>query len=438
MLRDKKGAQNKSCQKQVKQMDTKNNNRVNMIDTTTGHCDANTGSTSGIPAFALRLADVKTKRILINALNQIGIGNTKGVTQDTNLLRLTMRKIAMKCANATIAYANSEHNNTLLQAVNFNKSKLDKLSKGDIDDACEAIHDAANANLSDVVNFGIVAGDVTDLQTAIDVYRVASQNPRQALISKSEAIRDSKKLVREIIRDLFEGQMDKMVNTLEETDNAFWKGYFRSRDVVDLGITHAKVSGTVYSVTDAPLEGVSFKMFETATENLVKEVFTDSEGKFKTGQVAVGDFDFKWEKNGYQTKIESNVHIAAGKEIRRKVVLVKPPKSPEGGLNTQVREGDVMMGMIQNIIVEGIEVTKNTSILIEVFGSPLRFYASINPNDSPSGIFLDVQPGMPVQKNAEDMAAALGFSDTNKKVNVQNTGAMNGHYKITFMNLGNK
>ena len=108
-------------------MDTKNNNRVNMIDTTTGFCDANTGSTSGIPAFALRLADVKTKRILMNALNQIGIGNTKGVTQDTNLLRLTMRKIAMKCANATIAFANFSHNNTLLQAVNFNKSKLDNL-----------------------------------------------------------------------------------------------------------------------------------------------------------------------------------------------------------------------------------------------------------------------------------------------------------------------
>ncbi len=412
-------------------MDTKNNNRVNMIDTTTGFCDANTGSTSGIPAFALRLADVKTKRILINALNQIGIGNTKGVTQDTNLLRLTMRKIAMKCANATIAYANSEHNNTLLQAVNFNKSKLDKLSKGDIDDACEAIHDAANAHIADVVNFGIVAGDVTDLQTAIDVYRIASQNPRQALISKGEAIKDSKKLVREIIRDLFEGQMDKMVNTLEDTDNTFWKGYSRSREVIDLGITHAKVSGAVYSVTDAAIEGVSFKMFETGTENLVKEVFTDKDGKFKTGQVAVGDFDFKLGKSGYQMKIESNIHIAAGKEIRRKVVLVK-------GGGTAIREGDVMMGMIANINVDGIDASKDSIVLIEVFGSPLRFYASQNPNDAPVGSFLDVQPGMPVQKNVQDMAAALGFNDTSKAVNVQNIGAMQGHYKITFTNLGTK
>ena len=410
-------------------MDTKNNNRVNMIDTTTGYCDANTGSTSGIPAFALRLADVKTKRVLINALNQIGIGNTKGVTQDTNLLRLTMRKIAMKCANATIAFANFSHNNTLLQAVNFNKSKLDKLSKGDIDDACQAIHDAANDNIADVVNFGIVAGDVTDLQTAITVYRVSSQNPRQAIISKGEAISDSKNLVKEIVRDLFEGQMDKMANTLEETDNTFWKGYFRSRDVVDLGTTFAKVSGTVFTVLDAPLDGVTFSMFETGTENLVKEVKTDVDGKFKTGKVAVGDFDFKWEKNGYQIKTELNVHISAGKEVRRKLVMVK-------GGGTAVREGDVMMGMIQNINVDGIKGTPETIITIEVTGSPLRFYASPTNNGTPGSAFLDVQAGQTVTKTVEELVAQLGLNDTDQFFNVQNIGAMNGHYKITFTNLG--
>ncbi len=410
-------------------MNTKDNNRVNMIDTTTGFCDANTGPTSGIPAFALRLADVKTKRILINALNQIGVGNTKGVTEDTKLLRLTMRKIAMKCANATIAFANATHNNTLLQLVNFNKSKLDKLSKADIDDACKAIHDAANANIAGVVDYGIVAGDITDLQTAITVYQVASQNPRQAQISRSEAIRDAKNLVREIIRDLFEGQMDKMVNTLEETENGFWKEYFRARDILDLGTTFAKVSGTVFTVLDAPLEGVKFSMFETGTETLVKEVMSGIDGKFKTGKVAIGDFDFKWEKNGYQIKTEMNVHISAGKEVRRKIVMVK-------GGGTVVREGDVMMGMIANINVDGIKGTPETKITIEVTGSPLRFYASATNNGAPGGTFLEVQAGQTVTKTIEELVAELGLNDTEQFFNVQNIGAMNGHYKITFTNLG--
>lgn len=396
-----------------------------MINSTTGFCDANIAATSGITGFATLLAVIKGKVVLINSMNQIGDGTTTGVTLDTKVLRGAMSGLALKCANATLAYANSIHNNTLAALVNYTESDLSRAKKEDVDDICEAIHDATNTNIAGASPFGVSATDVTDLQAAIDLYRTASQNPRQAIITKSQAKKKVTIMIREVIDDLLIAQLDKMASTLKLTNKDFYSGYKQAREIIDLGSTTTKIRGTVLDENDVPLKGVLLVVKKAGTNEKVAETETDVKGKYIAKKLPVGDFDLSWELKGYKTVTENGVHIAAGKELKRKIVMNK----------IFVIEGDVMMGMIQNIIVEGIEVTKNTSILIEVFGSPLRFYASINPNDSPSGIFLDVQPGMPVQKNAEDMAAALGFSDTNKKVNVQNTGAMNGHYKITFSNL---
>lgn len=409
-------------------MKTENSNRVNMINANITCCDANTAATAGIPSFVIILGSVKSKMVLINSLNQIAEGTTKGVTLDTNVLRKEMTALALKCANATLAYANSIHNNTLAALVNYSETKLNSLKKEDVDDVCEAIHDATDANFAGATNFGVIASDVTDLQAAIDLYRTASQNPRQAIISKSQAKKKVTKMIREVIDDLLVAQLDKMVNTLKTSNKDFFDAYKQSREIIDLGKTTAKVRGTVLDENDAPIKGVLFSITETGTGKKIGETQTDVKGKYGITKLPVGDFDFEWSKNGYITVTEENVHISAGKDLRRKIVM-------EQGGKTAVREGDVMMGMIANINVDGIDASKNSIVLIEVFGSPLRFYASQNPNDAPVGTFLDVQPGMPVQKNVQDMAAALGFNDTSKAVNVQNVGAMQGHYKITFSNL---
>ena len=91
--------------------------------------------------------------------------------------------------------------------------------------------------------------------------------------------------------------------------------------------------------------------------------------------------------------------------------------------------------MIQNINVGDIKGTPQTDVTIEVTGSPLRFYASSMPNGTPGGAFLDVQAGQTITKSAEELVSLLGLNDTNNFFNVQNIGAMNGHYKITLDDL---
>jgi hypothetical protein len=274
-----------------------------------------------------------------------------------------------------------------------------------------------------------VASDVTDLQASIDLYRVASQNPRQAIISKSQAKKQVGNMVREVIDDLLVKQMDKMVNTLKATQKDFCDAYKQSREIIDLGTTTAKVRGFVLDVEDVPLKGVSFTISKTGTDVEVAKVESDTKGKFNAAKLPAGDFDFKWELKGYVTESENNVHISAGKELKRKIVMAK-------GGGSAVREGDVMMGMISNIIVDDIKGTPATTITIEVSGTALRFYASPSSNGAPSATFLDVQAGVSVTKTVEEFVAAIGLSDTNKFLNVQNVGAMQAHYRITFTNLG--
>ena len=72
-----------------------------MINATIALCDANTATTAGIASFATVLGNAKAKMVLINSLNQIGAGTTKGVTLDTNGIRKAMTALALKCANAT-------------------------------------------------------------------------------------------------------------------------------------------------------------------------------------------------------------------------------------------------------------------------------------------------------------------------------------------------
>lgn len=405
-------------------MKTKNSNRVNMINSTIGYSDANTAATAGIPSYATVLAQVKSKMVLINSLNQIGDGSTKGVTLDTNALRKEMTTLALKCANATLAFANSTHNNTLAALVNYSESQLNRTKKEDIDDVCQAIHDATDSNIADASNFGVTPTDVTDLQAAIDLYRIASQNPRQAIISKSQAKKQVTNMIREVIDELLVAQLDKMVNTLKATNKVFYDGFKQAREILDLGTTTAKVRGTVLDEEDVPLRGVIFSILDTGTEDEVARAKTDIKGKFNASKLPAGLFDFKWELKGYKTVLETEVKISNGKELKRKVVMEREV----------VIEGNVAAGSIVNIDAGGGDdkVTMQTKVTVTVTGSTLRFYASDSPSGAPGMKFIDVQAGQTISKTVGEIASLIGADDVNQFVNVQNVGGGNGHYRIVL------
>lgn len=300
-------------------MERRDSNRVNMIETVIEYCDKNAGVTSGIPAFAVVLGKVKAKKSEVNVLNETR--SSVGVTKDTNLVRQRMTALALKCGNATSAYAYSIRNHTLAGVVDVTEDDLNQMTKEDVHTACKRIHDAAQTHIAEVVNWGITVGDVNNLEAAINLYKESMADPRLAIVSRGQATARIKSNVREVIDELLKKQLDKMVNTLKIEHYNFWVGYRMARNIIALGVTHAKVHGAVRDVNDFPLEGVRFTICEAGTQKVVKEVLSGAKGRFNASPMPTGSFDFVWALEGFELKTESNVWIGLGKELKRRVVM---------------------------------------------------------------------------------------------------------------------
>jgi len=296
-------------------------NLINMIRTLLNYCTTNAAATAGIAAFAGVKTTADNKLILIDGLNQLSSGSVTGVTLDTIIIRQTMTDIALKCGDAVSAYASSVNNNTLRQKVTYTISSLNRLRKEDIDDICQQIHDEANTHIVAAGPFGYDATDVTDLATAINLYRTSMQNPRAFTVSKKQANENIKLLTREIVDNLFEKQMDRMAKTLRTSNPEFVQGYFYSREIINLGSTTAKVRGSVKNALEEPLVGVTITMRKTGQLNKIAETLSGIGGKYILTDFPADDYDLYWQFPGYQAITEINVHIAAGKEIRRNITM---------------------------------------------------------------------------------------------------------------------
>jgi len=303
-------------------MDNKSANRVNMIRTTKTFCQNNTAATAGITAFAGELTKVKNNLVLIDSLDILILGTSTGVTLDTNLLRKTMTDIALVCANATFAYAASVNNNTLKALVDFPEYKLNIQKKDEVDDTCEGIHNAINANQIAVTPFGATPADAASLLTSIGLYRTAMQNPRQTIITKSNAILQLEQTISNTIKSLLKDQLDRMVNTLKLSNFNFWDLYYKARDIIDLGSTTGKLRGTIVDNNGNPIVGAAISIHITSQAVEAYHGTTDADGKFNISGILPNDYDIFITATGFQPQSEINVHLSAGQEVNRDYIML--------------------------------------------------------------------------------------------------------------------
>jgi hypothetical protein len=105
-------------------------------------------------------------------------------------------------------------------------------------------------------------------------------------------------------------------------------------------------------------------------------------GKFNAAKLPAGDFDFVFEKENYKTVTETNVHISAGKELKRKIVMDA----------VIVESGSLAQGQIANISIHDID-EEIEKIIVEAKDSAMRFYATNNPANGAGSAFIDVPAG---------------------------------------------
>lgn len=231
-------------------------------------------------------------------------------------------------------------------------------------------------------------------------------------------------MIREVIDDLLVGQLDKMTNTLKETNSDFHEAYYQARIIIDLGTSSTMVRGTVKDGGDVPLIGVQFRVLMAGTDTEVKKVFSEVKGVYRAAKLPTGFFDLEWSFAGYDTVNELNVKLTAGKDLRRNIVMVA-----SSGTVT-VWEGNLGMGMTGNVKAGVIE-NPDATVKLEAFMMPMNFFASGTPNGGATGAVINVSPGIPVEMKLSVLAAQIGWNAANSFLNVQNGGMMPGAWKVT-------
>lgn len=292
-----------------------------MIGSTIIFCEENSSAWAGISAFAGVLNQVKLKKKEVDEEHEIALVTSKGVTEDVRRLRKDMTQQAVRIASATFALANTIGNNDLASQVNFTANKIGKMSKEKATGRCQAIKDAAQPHVAALAAYGILPTDFTDLQTAINLYREKAPNPRLAIINRGKAKRKIAETVRYILDNLLSKQLDHMAAIVMFTNAPFYKGYLMAREIIDLGVVHTKIKATVVDENKLFVEPVKLTVLETGTQKIVRTAVSEGGGRVHINPMSVGLFDFKWEATGFVTKIETGVRVAAGKVVRRKVVM---------------------------------------------------------------------------------------------------------------------
>lgn len=304
-------------------MDQKIANKTDMIRNTWTFAKGNPAPMTFATAFAGMVTDVGNNLVLIDNLDILMTGSSKGITLDTKGLKLSMCKLADKLCNSVGAYAGSTNNNTLKVRVNYTEDKLMKQVKDLVDDTCEDIKNAAQDNLAAAgAGFGYAAGDITALGTAVGLYRLAVNSPRQKIISKKTAKAQIKAIQKHVVEDIFENQMDLLVNNLEGGANDdYFQNYFGSREIVDAGKTTGKITGYMLTIGGLPIPGGTMTVFKKDTTVVVGTSTTTAKGRFSKTKL-FGEYDVEWTHPNYAKATEKGIKVGAGKDVQRRITML--------------------------------------------------------------------------------------------------------------------
>lgn len=271
--------------------------------------------------------------ILQDVTNQIqeidekqGIDKT-GVAGDKNVIKKKLIALALKNSRKVAALAKFNDNNTLLNAVKFNESDLQRGQEVLLLNNCKTVYESIEANIGALAEHGITPETQKEFLDVITAFNNFIEMPRT---TKGE----KKKLT-----DKLPGLFDKADNAVELMDYAvgivkdeqpdFYSAYRTNRKLVDTntGVVSLKAKATDQK-TGTPVKGVMFTFepegvtMELAAANGKLSKKTASKGSFQIKNMPSGTYKVLVQKPGYKNK-EVAVSISDGERSVLAVELEK-------------------------------------------------------------------------------------------------------------------
>ena len=184
-------------------------------------------------AFAAAVAEFLTNIGTLESVVAKQVIDIRGFAKSKAKAEDVLVETALKVAGATLAYATVTKNAVLATQMRVSDSGLRAFRDGIIAQACQGIHDSANAEILNLADYGLLAADLTALQDAIDAYVALVSAPRNAIASRKGHTAELALMMKDTSK-LLDDRMDAMMVLFVETDPEFHREYFVARIIIDL------------------------------------------------------------------------------------------------------------------------------------------------------------------------------------------------------------
>ena len=353
--------------------------------------------------------------------------DTKGIAQGKTDAYNAMVKMAVEMAFKAYVWAVDNNNDELTEVFNVQISDFDKIAQQTGFDKVKNIRDGIDGHIAGMAGVNLLPADVIALDGLIAAYNAVKSAPEVAIGHKETSTDTIVELFHDIDDSL--GLISRLIISQYGTTNAGMVSDFKNNKHIDDLPTHH--SGIHTHITDA-LTGEDLEGALLAIPTAGKSSVSNINGIAEIIKIKNGDYHVNVTMHGYKPQT-FKTKILRGKITSFDIQL----SQTSGGGVTATREGDVPPGSPANIDIAGINPTPLTQISIKTLGSTIRVYASATAGAAPvtGEPFIDVEPGTSYQKLITAFIATLGFNDTKKYLNIQNTGTFSAHYTFSFDNL---
>jgi len=194
--------------------------------------NANQAVWSGLPAFVTAAGDLDTQISTIEATRAKQETATTGFTENKRQVKADLIRKLLHIGHATAAYAQTTGDSVLLEKVRYTKTDYERARDMILKDMAQVVYDEASAVSVNLVDYGVQAGDLADLQNLIADYTAVVESPRQAIAERKTATNDLTDQVKEMM-NILKGRLDMLMENFKASNPGFYSDYFNARIIVD-------------------------------------------------------------------------------------------------------------------------------------------------------------------------------------------------------------
>lgn len=197
-------------------------------------CAKHAAAWAALPAFVTHHTAFTDALATLSAEIDRQRSGITGATRDKSAARQTLAERAFPIGTATQAWALVEGDHQLAARVYHPITDYFRGRDTEAAELARTVHAEATTHLADLADYGVDQTRLDDLAAAISAYHTALTAPRGAIIDRKSATAALAEGF-QIIDDLLNNRLDKLVPILAPTQPAFAADYQNARIIVDTG-----------------------------------------------------------------------------------------------------------------------------------------------------------------------------------------------------------